>query len=111
MTVGGAKLFQEGSIQGYTAYLSKHYVITAENTDVYYGYPARFHEELTALVLRMQSKGWQLGIHNCWDVGSEDYLCALETAVGRYHQKNCHHVALHCIVMYCCAGTTVGTDC
>lgn len=99
VTMGGAKLFQDGSIQGYTASLSEPYFISPEKKTDYCGYPTRSREELAAFVLKAQSKGWQLVIHNCGDNGLEDYLYALEAAVEQYPQKDCRHVALHCIVV------------
>lgn len=99
VTVGGAKLFQDGSIQGYTASLCQPYHVPPEKKEIYYGYPTRSRESLREMVMKAQSNGWQLVVHNCGDAGLEDYLCVLEEAAARYPQKDSRHVALHCIVV------------
>lgn len=99
LTIGGAKLFQDGSIQGYTAYLKEKYYIAPKNEENYHGYPTYPYEELRQKVKKAHQNGWQLVVHNCGDAGLEEYLEALEDVQNETPMLDNRHVALHCIVM------------
>lgn len=98
-TVGGAKLFQDGSIQGYTAYLKEPFHIQPPGKNDYCGYSVYSKEQLKAFVFDAQEKGWQVVVHNCGDAGLEEFISAVEHAEQVFGKKDLRHVALHCIVV------------
>ncbi|MBO4318786.1 MAG: amidohydrolase [Mailhella sp.] len=98
LSLGAVKLFQDGSIQAYTAFLSTpyHKVIYDELDDGWRGFAARSREELADIVTAYHRKGWQVAIHGNGDDAIEDILCAFEAAQKAYPRHDARHVVIHC---------------
>ena len=62
---GGMKLLTDGSIQGYTAYLSRpYYTVAADREPLYAGFPTfESQEKLNAAVADGYENGWQVLAH------------------------------------------------
>ncbi len=83
ITIGGAKIIADGSIQGYTGYLHDPYwVIPAGYPAGYRGYPAYTPTELQRLVKYAHDRGFQVFVHGNGDEAIEDILDAFEIAQG-----------------------------
>ncbi len=80
VTMGAVKLVADGSIQGYTGYLSRPYHTPFHGDADYRGYPAIPREELFAKVEALHRAGYQLAIHGNGDESIEDILDAFESA-------------------------------
>ena len=89
--LAGAKLFIDGSIQGFTAALSEGYHIRPEH----YGDTICPPEELAERVMRYHSNGVQVAVHANGDRGAEIVIDAIEKAVAEYPGQNPRHILLH----------------
>ncbi|SGY87449.1 amidohydrolase [Moritella viscosa] len=88
--VGGVKLVLDGSIQGYTGYLSDHYY-SIKPTDCpdpkdhcknWRGEAQIEDEKLNLLVQKLLKNNWQIYAHVNGDAAMEQYLVAIETAIS-----------------------------
>ncbi len=79
ITTGGVKIMSDGSLQGFTAFLSKPYHTPFKGDPNYKGYPAYSREELFAIVEEAHRNG-QFLIHANGDGAMDDALDALEAA-------------------------------
>jgi predicted amidohydrolase YtcJ len=80
MVMGAVKLVADGSIQGFTGYLSQPYHTPYHGDAMYRGYPAIHRDKLFAQVLALHKAGYQLAIHGNGDAAIEDILDAFEAA-------------------------------
>lgn len=74
------KLVADGSIQGYTGYLSHPYHVPYQGDEEYRGYPSIPREVLIEKVTNLHTQGYQLAIHGNGDESIEDILDAFEAA-------------------------------
>lgn len=93
--LGAVKLIADGSIQGYTGYLSEPYFVAPGDDPSYRGYPRIEREKLFELVDRFHAGGLQLAIHGNGDASIEDILDALEAAQGKTPRDDTRHVVIH----------------
>lgn len=98
LSMGAVKLFQDGSLQGYTGYLSNpyHSLPDAISEGSWRGYPIYNPRELANIVTRYHEEGWQVAIHGNGDAGIEDILNAFEEAQKAYPRANARHIIIHC---------------
>lgn len=98
LSMGAVKLFQDGSLQGYTGYLSNpyHSLPDAISDGSWRGYPIYNPRELVNIVTRYHEEGWQVAIHGNGDAGIEDILNAFEEAQKAYPRANARHIIIHC---------------
>ncbi|MBI3246985.1 MAG: amidohydrolase family protein [Deltaproteobacteria bacterium] len=80
LKLGAAKTFADGSIQGYTGYLTQPYHTPFHGDPAYRGYPAMPREKLTELVTTLHQAGFQLAIHGNGDAAKD--IDVIETVVG-----------------------------
>ena len=94
--IGGAKLNLDGSPQGKTAWLTKHYHLPPEGqaTD-YKGYAAVSDDEAIALVDMAFSNGWQLLAHCNGDAAADQFIMAIRTATEKYGKADRRPVMIH----------------
>lgn len=78
--MGPIKLVADGSIQGYTGYLSEPYHTPYHGDARYVGYPTIPREALFRQVAALHRAGHQLAIHGNGDASIEDILDAFEAA-------------------------------
>ena len=91
---GGVKIMSDGSIQGFTAYLSRPYHTPFRGDADWRGYPAYPREELFAIIEAAHRKG-QFLIHANGDGAVDDALDALEAAQAKYPRTDCRHTLVH----------------
>lgn len=80
LVLGPVKLFADGSIQGYTGYLSEPYHVPPEGERDYRGYPSQPCERLETRVSGLVRRGWQVAIHGNGDAAIDCILGAFEKA-------------------------------
>jgi predicted amidohydrolase YtcJ len=92
---GAVKLFGDGSIQGYTGYLSEPYHVPPGADPDYRGYPRLPRDELIEQVVRFHSAGLQVAVHGNGDASIDDILEAFETAQRAHPRDDARHVVIH----------------
>ena len=98
LSMGAVKIFQDGSLQGYTGYLTNPYITapTGTNDDLWCGYPIRSRQALVELVTHYHKLGWQVAIHCNGDACIDDVLEAYEAAQKAYPRADVRDIAIHC---------------
>ncbi len=94
---GGMKLQTDGSIQGYTAYLSRPYHVPALGKDpAYAGFPVfERQERLNALVADGYENGWQVMAHANGDAAIQMVIEAVAAAEGRFPGRDRRSTIIH----------------
>lgn len=96
LQVTGVKLFQDGSIQGYTGYLAAPYHHQPEGKQDYNGYALRPRAELINQVKRLHQGGYQIAIHGNGDAAIDDILAAYAEAQRETPRTDTRHRIEHC---------------
>ncbi len=73
LLMGAVKLVADGSIQGYTGYLSQPYYTPYHGDANYRGYPAIPRDKLFEQVAALHKAGYQIAIHGNGDAGDRGY--------------------------------------
>ena len=89
------KLVADGSIQGYTGYLSHPYHVPYKGDEDYRGYPAIPRDTLIERVKTLHSQGYQLAIHGNGDESIEDILDAFEAAQQAHPVEDPRMILIH----------------
>jgi predicted amidohydrolase YtcJ len=89
------KLVADGSIQGYTGYLSHPYHVPFKGDEEYRGYPAIPRETLIERVKTLHGQGFQLAIHGNGDESIEDILDAFEAAQQAHPVEDPRMILIH----------------
>jgi len=92
---GAAKIIGDGSIQGYTGYLSAPYHVPPGDDPDYRGYPTIARQELIDLVARYHAAGLQVAVHGNGDACIDDILDAFEAAQRAHPRRDARHVVVH----------------
>lgn len=93
---GAVKLFQDGSIQGFTGYLSAPYYQQPEGKTDYRGYARHPRQELAEIVKKFHRAGYQIGIHANGDAAIDDVLYAYREAQRERPRADARHRIEHC---------------
>lgn len=80
VVMGAVKIVADGSIQGFTGYLSTPYYTPYHGDDAYRGYPAVPRDKLFEQVEALHKAGYQIAIHGNGDAAIADILDAFEAA-------------------------------
>lgn len=80
--INGVKAWHDGSIQGYTGYLSAPYHVQPQGKNDYRGYPTRSRDDLLKLVAGWHQAGLQVAIHANGDAAIDDVLFAYEKVLA-----------------------------
>ncbi len=82
LTLPRVKIIADGSIQGYTGYLSEPYFEPYHGDSSYRGYPSVLRDDLFRQVAGLHRQKIQYAIHVNGDAAVEDALDAIEAAQG-----------------------------
>jgi len=93
--VGAVKLIADGSIQGYTGYLSKPYFVPPGDDPSYRGFPRISREELIRRVKRYHAAGMQIAIHGNGDAAIDDILDAYAEAQTEHPRPDARDIIVH----------------
>ncbi len=95
VNIGAIKIIADGSIQGYTGYLSQPYYVPFHGQVDYRGYPRVPKAELFDWVEKYHSNGYQLAIHGNGDASIDDILDAIEQAQQKHPRADSRHIIIH----------------
>jgi predicted amidohydrolase YtcJ len=99
--IGAIKVVADGSIQGYTGYLSHPYhepPVQSENPGEYKeyrGYPTLSREALTDWVIKYHRAGYQLAIHGNGDAAIDNIIYAFDEAQKQYPREDPRLILVH----------------
>lgn len=94
--LGAVKLVADGSIQGYTGYLSHPYHEPAhDRSDDYVGYPLQGRQTLIDLVEKYHKEGMQIAIHGNGDASIDDIIAAIDNAQQKYPKVDPRFIVVH----------------
>ncbi len=99
LTVGGVKLYQDGSIQAYSGYLSQPYhkfLYPQRHGCQHRGWPRNPTEQLDVKVKTAHCQGWQIAVHANGDQAIEDVINAVEKAQRYFPRPDPRHIIIHC---------------
>jgi len=94
-TAGAVKLVADGSIQGFTGYLSRPYHTPHHGNPEYRGYAAIPREALFEKVEALHRAGYQIAIHGNGDESIEDILDAFEAAQAKHPVEDPRMILVH----------------
>ena len=96
MNIGAIKIVADGSIQAYTAYLSRpyHVVPSSEEAD-YRGHSNQKVERLNEWVMDFHKRGLQLALHGNGDAAIEQILNAVQAAQKVHPIEDPRHILIH----------------
>jgi predicted amidohydrolase YtcJ len=95
VVMGAVKIVADGSIQGYTGYLSMPYHAPYHGDASYRGYPAVLREPLFEQVEALHKAGYQIAIHGNGDESIEDILDAFEAAQQAHPVQDPRMILIH----------------
>jgi predicted amidohydrolase YtcJ len=93
--VGAIKLIADGSIQGYTGYLSEPYFVPPGDDPSFRGYPRIAPDELRERVTRYHAAGMQVAVHGNGDASIDDILDAFEYAFEAHPREDVRPIIIH----------------
>jgi predicted amidohydrolase YtcJ len=93
--MGPVKLVADGSIQGFTGYLSAPYHVPYHGDQSYRGYPAMSRDQLFEKVAALHRAGYQMAVHGNGDQAIEDILDAFEAAQKAYPVDDPRLILIH----------------
>jgi predicted amidohydrolase YtcJ len=95
LKIGPRKLFSDGSIQIFTAYMSEPYHTAFRGDAGYRGYPIYEPADLAEHIFRLHQAGHQIHIHANGDAAADDVLQAFENAQERHPRTDHRHTIIH----------------
>lgn len=96
LKLGGIKIVQDGSNQGFTGYFTEPYHTPFNGDPEWRGYPARSREDLTAMVKGLHRAGYQIAIHGNGDAAIDDIIHAFREAQLDFPREDARHRIEHC---------------
>jgi predicted amidohydrolase YtcJ len=96
LKIGPAKIIVDGSIQGYTGWLTRPYHVPFREDPSYCGYPVTSPEQLNPLVLEAQKAGLQVAAHGNGDAAIDAILEAYRLAREASPRPDTRHRIEHC---------------
>lgn len=93
--LGAIKIIADGSIQGFTGYLSEPYHVPFNGDPSYRGYPRVSREELVAAVQKYHEAGYQLAIHGNGDASIDDIIHAVDVAQRNHPREDARTIVIH----------------
>lgn len=96
LLIGAIKLVVDGSLQGYTGYLSQPYYIQPPLKAVNYrGYPTIGPKKLKRLVKDIHSAGYQLAMHGNGDAAIDLIIDAFNEAQKSHYREDARPIIVH----------------
>src|SRR6185295_16925927 len=92
----GVKLLHDGSLQGFTGYLTRPYASQPDGRSDYAGYPSRTRQKLVEMVRAYHRAGYQIAIHANGDAAIDDVLFAFRAAQSALPWPDARHRIEHC---------------
>jgi predicted amidohydrolase YtcJ len=99
LALGGVKMYQDGSLQGYSGYLSKPYhrqLYPQKEGESFRGRPRNSRAKLDADIEQAHREGWQIAVHANGDQAIQEVIDAMEAAQKRFPRRDPRHIIVHC---------------
>jgi predicted amidohydrolase YtcJ len=95
-TVGAVKIISDGSIQGYTGFLTTPYHKVPDGyPEDYRGYPTLSADDLADIVKEMNALGWQIAVHANGDAAIDAVIDAVAQAQREFGRDDPRHIIVH----------------
>ncbi len=94
-TIGSVKLVSDGSIQGFTGYLSQPYHTPHNGDSNYHGYPAIDQQTLNDTVSKLHQAGLQIAVHANGDAAIDLVINAVAAAQQQFAREDPRHIVIH----------------
>jgi len=94
--IGATKIIGDGSIQGYTAYLTRPYHVPFNGDSAYRGYPVTDRPHMVSLVRKYHRAGMQVAIHGNGDATIDDIIYSISEAQKDFPRDDARHIIVHC---------------
>jgi len=95
MHIGAIKLVGDGSIQGYTGFLSEPYHVLGEHPEGYRGYPNIDEATMREHVKQIHCAGMQVAVHGNGDASIDQFLDSWEAALEACPAEDSRPVLVH----------------
>ncbi|MEH6589493.1 MAG: amidohydrolase [Halioglobus sp.] len=95
LVMDAIKIVADGSIQGYTGYLTEPYHVPFKGDEAYRGYPAVPRDALFDQVKALHKAGYHLAIHANGDASIDDVLDAFEAAQAAHPIEDPRMILIH----------------
>tara|TARA_B110000046_G_scaffold185742_1_gene228992 strand:+ start:2344 stop:4062 length:1719 start_codon:yes stop_codon:yes gene_type:complete len=95
LNIGAIKIIADGSIQGYTGYLSEPYHEPFHGDSEYRGYPRVAYSDLAQWIKQYHAAGFQLAVHGNGDASIDDILDAFEQAQQAFPKEDPRLILIH----------------
>ncbi|MEQ9463873.1 MAG: amidohydrolase [Haliea sp.] len=95
LQMGAVKIIADGSIQGFTGYLTRPYHTPYHGDADYRGYPAVLRERLFEQVLALHRGGYQIAVHGNGDASIDDILDAFAAAQAAHPAADPRFLLIH----------------
>ena len=95
LQMGAVKIVADGSIQGYTGYLSQPYHTPYRGEASYRGYPSVTRQALFEQIGALHRAGYQIAVHGNGDASIEDILDAFEAAQRSHPVADPRMILIH----------------
>lgn len=99
LKLGAIKIWADGSLQGYTGYLSQPYFREPGEDPNYRGYPHFARQDLARMVAELNREGYQIAIHGNGDAAIDDILNAYRLALQQTPRPDARFRIEHCQVV------------
>ncbi len=96
LKIGPAKIVGDGSIQLYTAWLTRPYFVPFQGDKTYRGYAVTPPEQLNRLVMEAHRAGYQVSVHGNGDATIDAILEAFRQAQNAHPRPDARHRIEHC---------------
>jgi len=96
LKIGPAKIIVDGSIQGYTGWLSRPYHVPFQGDRDFRGYPVTPPGHLNPLIMAAHQAGFQIAAHGNGDAAIDAILNAYQAAQEKYPRAEARHRIEHC---------------
>jgi predicted amidohydrolase YtcJ len=96
LKIGPAKIIVDGSIQGYTGWLSRPYHVPFQGDRDFRGYPVTPPGNLNPLIMAAHQAGFQIAAHGNGDAAIDAILNAYQLAQEKYPRAEARHRIEHC---------------
>jgi len=96
LKIGPAKIIVDGSIQGYTGWLTKPYHVPLKGDSAYRGYPVTSPAQLKSIVSKAHKDGIQVAAHGNGDAAIDSILDVYRSAQKEFTRPDARHRIEHC---------------
>jgi len=95
LKIGAVKIIADGSIQGYTGYLSEPYFVSPKGQPRWRGAPIMARQDLVDLIGEFHAAGWQVAVHGNGDAAIDDILAGFDAMLAADPRQDVRPIIIH----------------